>query len=106
MYEAYTQMKARSSIRMCINKRFLFKYHIGKQGGEPVHILLMLGGMQGVYNKRKPTDIILERSLNPIQGEFWADNSGGGGKNACATYFGHISSMEARIFMKVKTYVH
>ena len=30
----------------------------------------------------------------------------GGGKNACATYFGHISSMEARIFMKFETYVH
>ena len=27
----------------------------------------------------------------------------GGGKNACATYFGHISSMEARIFMKFET---
>ena len=32
--------------------------------------------------------------------------SRGGGKNACATYFGHISSMEARIFMKFETYVH
>ena len=31
---------------------------------------------------------------------------GGGGKNACATYFGHISSTEARIFMKFETYVH
>ena len=30
----------------------------------------------------------------------------GGGKNACATYFGHISSTEARIFMKFETYVH
>ena len=30
----------------------------------------------------------------------------GGGQNACATYFGHISSMEARIFMKFETYVH
>ena len=27
-------------------------------------------------------------------------------KNACATYFGHISSMEARIFMKFETYIH
>ena len=36
--------------------------------------------------------------LNPIKG--------GGGKNACATYFGHISSMEARIFIKFETYVH
>ena len=36
--------------------------------------------------------------LNPIQG--------GGVKNACATYFGHISSMEARIFMKFVTYIH
>ena len=34
-----------------------------------------------------------------------ADNSGGG-KNACATYFGHISSMEAQIFMKFETNVH
>ena len=31
---------------------------------------------------------------------------GGGGKNACATYFGHISSMEAQIFMKFYTYLH
>ena len=35
--------------------------------------------------------------FNPIQG---------GGKNACGTYFGHISSTEARIFMKFETYVH
>ena len=31
---------------------------------------------------------------------------GGGGKNAWATYFGHISSMEARIFMKFEANVH
>ena len=30
-------------------------------------------------------------------------SKGGGGKNACATYFGHISSMEAWIFMKFET---
>ena len=30
----------------------------------------------------------------------------GGGKNAYATYFVHISSMETRIFMKFETYVH
>ena len=30
----------------------------------------------------------------------------GGDQNACATYFGYISSMEARIFMKFETYVH
>ena len=35
--------------------------------------------------------------FNPIQG---------GGKNACATYFGHISSTEARIFMEFETYAH
>ena len=28
------------------------------------------------------------------------------GKNPCATYFCHISSIEARIFMKFETYVH
>ena len=43
--------------------------------------------------------------LNPIQGVSWADDSGGG-KNACGTYFGHISSTEAPIFMKFETYVY
>ena len=32
--------------------------------------------------------------------------SRGGGKNTCAAYFGNISSMEARIFMKFGGYVH
>ena len=44
--------------------------------------------------------------FNPIQGVPELRIQVGEGKNACATYFGHISSMEARIFMKFETYVH
>ena len=44
--------------------------------------------------------------INPIQGGVLSWRFRGGGKNACATYFGQISSMEAQIFMKFETYVH
>ena len=47
----------------------------------------------------------LKQSLTLSRGGSWADRSGGGGKNACATYFGHISSTDARIFMKFETYI-
>ena len=44
--------------------------------------------------------------FTPIQGGGPELTIQGGGKNGCATYFGHISSMEARIFMKFETYDH
>ena len=44
-------------------------------------------------------------SLTLSRGGSWAGDSGGG-RNACATYFDHISSTVARIFMKFETYVH
>ena len=50
---------------------------------------------------------LLHYELNPIQGggpELTIQ--GEGGQNTCDTYFGHIFSMEARIFMKFETYVH
>ena len=48
------------------------------------------------------TTFLSIRYFNPIQGRVlsWRFR-GGGDKNACATYFGHISSMESRIFMKL-----
>ena len=50
--------------------------------------------------------ISCQKFINPIQVGGPELMIQGGGKNACATYFGHISSMEAWIFMKFEIYVH
>ena len=69
-----------------------------------VHLLVVVIGA----NKSQLLGLGLkqESNINPIQGGILSWRFRGGSKNACATYFGHISSMEAQIFLKFETYVH